>query len=73
MPAIGGQEEAVVEAPRPEIWVSDAKTSRSGDQLTVLAEMINPDSSQPMAIDRSGLRITVIGRSYAVEIVGCTG
>lgn len=72
MPSSGGREEAVIEAASPEIWISEAAASRRGNDLTVSAEMIGP-SQGPLVIDRSRLRITVIGGKYAVDIRGCTG
>ncbi len=72
MPSSGGEEQAVIEPPSPGIWVSDASARRSGDQLVVAAEMI-AQTAGPFAVDRSQLRITVIGGKYAVDILGCTG
>ena len=72
MPARGGTENAVIEAATPGIWVSEAVADRRGDVLVVTAEMIGP-SRTPLVIDRSRLRITVLGGSYAVDIKGCTG
>ncbi len=72
LPSTGGAEEAVVEPPTPGVWVSDAKTHRNGETLTVRADMISV-SDTPMVINRSDIRITVIGGSYAVDIQGCTG
>ncbi|THH34510.1 hypothetical protein E4Z66_18280 [Aliishimia ponticola] len=72
MPAAGSAEEAVIEAQDPSIWVSEPSTSRSGQVLTVRAEMIQ-QTGAPLAVDRSGLRITVISAGHAVDIQGCTG
>lgn len=70
MPSTGGAEEAVIEPPASGVWVSDAKTSRSGDTLTITAEMVSY-SDGPLVVDRSAIDIMVIGSSYAVEIAGC--
>lgn len=72
MPSSGGREQAVIEAPAPDIWVSEAQADRRGDWLTVSAEMV-AHASGPLVVDRSRLRITVIGEDYAVDIRGCTG
>lgn len=72
MPTSGGTEEAVIEPPGPGIWVSEAVAERRGDQLTVSAEMV-AQTQAPFVVDRSRLRITVLGRRYAVDVQGCTG
>ena len=72
MPSSGGTEQAVIETADPHIWVSEPETRRSGDRLTVSAEMMH-STDAITHIDRSGLRITVIGGSYAVDIKGCSG
>ncbi len=72
MPAIGQEEIAVIEAPDPSIWVSEAQTRREGQTLIASAEMV-PPSNAPFALDRSGVRITVLGDGTAVDIQGCTG
>lgn len=72
MPSSGGREDAVIEPPAPGIWVSEAEARRSGKQLTVSAEMVG-QAPGPLVVDRSRLRITVIGGNYAVDIRGCTG
>lgn len=71
LPRTGQREEAVIEAPAPGIWVSEPKTNRKGDQLTLTAEMIRPAATQPLAIDRSRIRITVLGSDHSVDIQGC--
>lgn len=72
LPSAGGLEEAVIEPPRPGIWVSEAKTRRSDDVLTVTAEMVDY-AGATLDIDRSDIRITVIGSNYSVDVKGCTG
>ena len=71
MPSAGGEEQSIIEAHQPSIWVSEPKTSRSGDTLDVSAKMVGA-TSDPLVIDRSRLRFTVIGSSYAVDILGCS-
>jgi len=70
LPPTGGAEHVVIEAGRPDVWVSETKTSRSGNTLTAQAEMV-PNGAGPLAVDRSALRFTVMGASHAVDIHGC--
>jgi len=70
MPSAGGDEEAVIEPAQPGIWVSEPETTRSGGALTVTAEMMH-NTGAAFAIDRSALRITVIGGAHSVDIRGC--
>lgn len=72
MPPVGTSEEAVIEPPVPGVWVSEASASRKGRDLLVSAEMMGA-SARPLVIERSRLRITVIGADRAVDIRGCTG
>ena len=72
MPPAGGPEFVVIEPTNPSIWVAEAKTHRTGQKLTATTEMSHVEGA-PFALDRSGLRFTVLGRDYAVDIVGCTG
>lgn len=72
MPTTGQNEIAVIEAPAQNIWVSEATTKRRGNTLTATSEMV-PPSNAPFMLDRSKIRITVIGSNRAVDILGCTG
>ncbi|WP_233193008.1 protein-disulfide reductase DsbD domain-containing protein [Acidimangrovimonas sediminis] len=71
MPPLPGKELTVVELPDPAIWVSEAKTTRQGDTLTAVADIVPPSKS--FALDRSQLTITVLGQGRAVELHGCAG
>ena len=71
MPSAGRPEAAVIEPGAPGIWVSEAETSRRGNVLSVSADLMHHDS-QAFALNRSDIRITVIGGSYSVDIQGCT-
>ncbi|MEY5038115.1 MAG: hypothetical protein RL472_1221, partial [Pseudomonadota bacterium] len=66
----GGDEGVVIEPADPTIWVSDSQTSRAGAVLTTVTEMV-ASSGAPFALDRSALRLTVLGGAQAVEINGC--
>lgn len=70
MPRLAGEEFAMVEAGDPRIWVSEPVVRRDGGALDVSADLF-PPSGQPMAIDRSELRFTVIAGHDAVDIRGC--
>lgn len=70
LPAGGGTETVVFESGHSDVWVSESETSRSGGTLTASAEMVPPQGT-PFALDRSGVTVTVISDSRAVEIRGC--
>ncbi|HAR52083.1 protein-disulfide reductase DsbD domain-containing protein [Roseovarius nubinhibens] len=70
LPTTGGTETVVMEAGNPLIWVAPAKASRQGQSLTVQSYMTHVEG-RPFAIDRSALRLTVLGASKAVDIQGC--
>ncbi len=68
-----GRAEAVVfELPDPSVWITDADVARQGRRLEARAEVIARGRAG-LSVDRSRLRITVIGDRGAVEILGCTG
>lgn len=70
LPPQGGPEQAVLETPDPEIWVSEADTRRDGRRLTATADLV-PPAGEPFPLDRSRLRVTVLGSEGAVETMGC--
>lgn len=72
MPRLRGGETVVVEPADTRIWVSEPQAHRSGGVLEARAELV-PPQARPFALDRSGLRVTVIGDDDAVEMRGCTG
>jgi DsbC/DsbD-like thiol-disulfide interchange protein len=71
MPPAGGQEFVVVETGDPAIWVSEPEITRDGGQLQAVVDMVHL-SGAPFALDRSGLRFTVLGEYRAVDIRGCS-
>lgn len=71
MPSAGGSEYIVIEPGAHDIWVSEATTRRSGGDVVAISEMVNIKSA-PIALDRSNIRITVLGSNYAVDIRGCS-
>lgn len=70
LPKQGGNEFVVIEPPRPDIWVSEAETDRQGGVLVASADLVPPEA-QPFSMDRSKVRITVLGRDGAVDLMGC--
>ncbi|GGH35116.1 Thiol-disulfide interchange protein, contains DsbC and DsbD domains [Cribrihabitans marinus] len=70
MPSAGGTEYAVIEPGGRSLWVSEAATTRQGGTLIASSE-IRHDGGGAFALDRSAIRITVLGDSHAVDIRGC--
>lgn len=71
VPSTGSDEVMVIEPGLAEVWVSEAETRREGDQLIATSEMIHV-SGDTFALDRSAIRLTVLGGKHAVDIQGCT-
>ncbi|NOD64081.1 hypothetical protein GS622_12260 [Ruegeria sp. HKCCD6109] len=71
MPSAGGREVAVIEPGNPVLWASQPVSQREGNTLVAQAEIINA-SGAPFALDRSEIRITVLGANHAVDILGCS-
>ena len=72
MPSVGGEEVVVIESGHPDVWVSEAVSHRDGGALMAVADVV-PTSVGGFALDRSALRLTVLGSDLAVDIKGCTG
>ena len=70
MPPRGGQETVVIEVDTPGIWVAPAKTVRQGRRLLVSTRLSHVEG-RAFALDRSGIRLTVLGTGPAVDIQGC--
>ena len=71
LPHTGGTEVAVIEPGAPGVWVSEAETTRRGDTVVAVSEMIHPDGGA-FSVDRSNVRITILGGDYAVDVQGCS-
>ncbi|WP_170332471.1 protein-disulfide reductase DsbD domain-containing protein [Ruegeria arenilitoris] len=71
MPSSGGEEIAVIEPGNPTLWASPPETSRNGNTLVARSEVISA-SGGPFALDRSEVRITVLGAKHSVDIQGCS-
>lgn len=72
MPSAGQQETVVIETADPLVWVAETDSARQGNRLTAQTELMHV-SGQAFALDRSGLRLTVLGSNRAVDIQGCSG
>jgi DsbC/DsbD-like thiol-disulfide interchange protein len=72
MPRAGGQEFVVIETGNPHVWVAEPESRRDGDTLYASTRLLHVEG-RSFALDRSHLRITVIGASHAVDIRGCDG
>ncbi len=72
MPSAGSPEVVVIESGDGDIWASGASSARVGNVLTASAEMMNL-YGDPIALNRSAMRITVLGSDRAVDILGCPG
>ncbi|MFW8595581.1 protein-disulfide reductase DsbD domain-containing protein [Cribrihabitans neustonicus] len=71
MPPAGGEEVAVIEPGTPHFQAGATSTRREGGTLVAETEFLPADSGTASALDRSRLRITVLGRDHAVDIRGC--
>jgi hypothetical protein len=71
MPSAGGREEAVIEPGQDAIWVSEPKTRRSGGQIIAVSQMYH-SAGPAFSINRSDVRITILGSSHSVDIRGCS-
>lgn len=68
---LGGAEHAVVEHHDQSLWVRPAELQRSGSTLNIQTE-ISDNNQIPSGLQRSDLRITLIGKDQMVEFDGCT-
>jgi DsbC/DsbD-like thiol-disulfide interchange protein len=72
MPPAGSSEFAIFESSDPDHWLTETKSQRSGDTL-VSTGSLSSMSGMALSVNRSDIRITVLGSDYAVDIQGCTG
>ena len=71
-PDVGNDETIVLEHRDPMIWVSEAVSEREGSWITAVADVVPADHG-PFALNRSDLRITVIGTRMAIDLGTCSG
>lgn len=71
LPSTGAPEVAVIEPANPDIWASEADVTRKGNVLTATSDLVHVEG-RAFALDRSRLRLTVLGHARAVDIRGCS-
>jgi hypothetical protein len=62
----------VIEAANSLLWIAEPQMRRSGNTLSATTDIQHVEGA-PFMLNRSGIRITVLGENKAVEITGCTG
>ncbi|MDX8350062.1 protein-disulfide reductase DsbD family protein [Cognatiyoonia sp. IB215446] len=70
VPPMAAKEFVVVEAGDDHVWVSEADIARDGNRLSATVDMVH-HSGEAFALDRSAVRITVLGDNQAIDIQGC--
>ncbi|WP_299916680.1 protein-disulfide reductase DsbD domain-containing protein [uncultured Roseobacter sp.] len=70
-PSAGAHEVMVIEPGLGDVWVSEAQTHRTGGDVIAVSEMIHVEGGA-IAVDRSAIRLTVLGSSHAIDIRGCS-
>lgn len=70
LPSTGRHELAVMETDNPQVWAAQTETRRAGGRLIAETRLFHIEG-RSFAVKRSGLRITVLGDSHAVDIQGC--
>ncbi len=71
VPSAGGREVVVIEPGQANMWASETDSTRSGSQIVSKGDLASTGGGA-ITIDRSAIRITVLGEKHAVEIQGCT-
>ncbi len=71
LPSTGRDESVVVETADPYVWVSEPDVTRNGNQLIATVDMVHAEYAS-FALDRSGLRFTILGSAHAVDVHGCS-
>jgi len=70
MASTGSDEVLVFEYPDQRLWISEAEITRQGRKLTASSEFVSVMGG-PFPLNRSDIRITVLGDKKAVDIQGC--
>ncbi len=71
LPSTGGTEVVIIEPGQPGLWSSETTVVRQGGILVAKGEIV-ANGGGALALDRSAIRITVLGQKHAVDIRGCT-
>lgn len=69
--ATAGPEAIIIETADPYVWVSEPDVIRTPTQITATSDLIQADGKS-FVVDRSGIRMTVLGQGRAVDIIGCS-
>lgn len=70
LPSQGQGETVIFETADPELWVTKAEVGRAGGILTASSDLL-ASRGAVIALQRSGVTVTVLGAGGAVEIIGC--
>jgi len=70
LPALGPEEIAILETADPRIWVARSSSRRQGGRLIIETDLYHVDGHAFM-LQRSGLRLTILGGRKSVDIHGC--
>lgn len=70
MPGAAAVEAVAVETADPQVWVAEPALSREGEALVARTELMHVGGGA-FALDRGGLRMTLLGGGRAVDIQGC--
>lgn len=70
LPPTGSDELGVIELDSGGVWASPPEMTRTGNALRLVADLVPPGGA-PFVLDRSQVRITILGSDRAVEAVGC--
>lgn len=71
MPGAAGVDAAVIETADPELWVSEPVLAAEAGRLTVTSRLVHVEE-RAFALDRSGVRVTLLKSGTGVDIRGCT-
>jgi DsbC/DsbD-like thiol-disulfide interchange protein len=64
-------EAIIIETADPYVWVSEPVVTRTPTQITATSNLIHANG-EAFAVDRSGIRMTVLSQGRAVDIIGCS-
>ncbi|MGF6861098.1 DsbC/DsbD-like thiol-disulfide interchange protein [Rhodobacteraceae bacterium MBR-64] len=70
LPATITADALVFETPDENLWISQSRLERSGRHLVASADFV-PVEARPFALQRSTLRLTVVGPDRSIDIQGC--
>jgi len=60
----------IIETSDPLVWVSEPDVTRTATHVTAVSDLVHVNGTS-FALDRSGVRITVLNGARAVDIQGC--